>query len=121
MKYPVFLYDDLCTSCTGYAKLVDRYCNGKITMIGLYSDQCTKFAELVFPKDVELRYGSWFVDGEFAYGGRNGLLHLLKYILFTKKDSSTEFQTNIFKKEKCISDCSTVKGVLFRSFSILTM
>lgn len=37
MKRPIVIYDNLCTSCTSYAKYVDRLAKGRITMVGHYT------------------------------------------------------------------------------------
>lgn len=62
---------------------------------------------------------SWFVTKNNAYGGRKGLEHILRYLFLESKEDG--FEKNIFDVSKCNTDCYTVKGVLFRSCSILTM
>lgn len=119
MKFPVLLYDDYCTSCTEFAKFVDEYLKGRITTLGLYSNVGIAFCNIAFPKGFEVRVCSWFCNNGYAYGGRNCMFHLLKYIIFDKKQS--DFSPNDFDDHKCVSDCATVKGVALRSFSAFTM
>ena len=61
---------------------------------------------------------SWFVTDNHAYGGRKGLEQILRYILQKTKEEG--FEKNQFDFSKCDTDCNSVKGVLFRSCSILT-
>ncbi len=53
-----------------------------------------------------------------TYGGRSGLIQLIKYMLNPLKKG--EYQINIFDLTECTTDCRTVKGVMIRSCSILT-
>ena len=116
MQYPVLIYDNLCTSCTSFAKIINRILDGKITMLGHYTPQGREFKEMIFPENYEGTEMSWFVTEKMAYGGRKGLEQLIKY-LFSAKHG--EYSENIFAQNECTSDCGTVKGVLFRSCSIL--
>ena len=121
MLYPIVIYDNLCTSCTSYAKFTNRLVGGKITMIGHYTIQGKKLKESIFPKDYEGLDMSWFVTEKRAYGGREGLKQLIKYwitTLFNKNHK--EFPKNNFLFNECSTDCRTVKGVMIRSCSILT-
>ena len=121
MNFPVLIYDDLCSSCTSYAKMVNKLVNGKITIIGHYSEDGKEFKKKIFPQGYEGLEMSWFVTPDTAYGGSKGLRKLLGY-MFSRKNSNNKknFPENEFDMSKCASDCSTVQGVMFRSWSILT-
>ena len=119
MKRPVVIYDNLCTSCTSYAKYVDKLAKGRITMIGHYTPEGENLKNEIFPNGYKGLEMSWFVTKDNAYGGRKGLEHILRYLFFESKEDG--FEKNIFDTSKCTMDCYTVKGVLFRSCSILTM
>ena len=121
MNFPILIYDDMCSSCTSYAKLVNKLVNGKITMIGHYSTAGKEFKKKTFPQGYEGLEMSWFVTEDTAYGGREGLRKLLGYMFsINKLKNKQNFQENEFDDSKCASDCSTVQGVMFRSWSILT-
>ena len=64
---------------------------------------------------------SWFVTPDAAYGGNKFQLRkLLGYMFSIKKFTYKQtFQENKFDMSKCASDCSTIQGVMFRSWSIL--
>lgn len=121
MSFPVLIYDDLCSSCTSYAKMVNKLVSGKITMIGHYSEPGKEFKKKIFPEGYEGLKMSWFVTEDAAYGGSKGLRKLLGYMFsINKLKNKQDFQKNEFDASKCASDCSTVQGVMFRSLSILT-
>ena len=118
MKRPIVIYDNLCKSCTSYAKYVDKMVGGRITMIGHYTKEGEKIKSEIFPDNYKGLEMSWFVTENHAYGGRKGLEHILRYMLQKTKENG--FEKNQFDFSKCETDCSSVKGVLFRSCSILT-
>ena len=117
MHYPVLIYDDLCTSCTNFAKITNHILGGKITMLGHYTAQGKEFKETIFPENYDGTEMSWFVTEKKAYGGRKGLQQLIKYLFSIKHG---EYSKNIFDLNECTADCSTVKGVMFRSCSVLS-
>lgn len=117
MNFPVLIYDNLCTSCTEYAKYVDKLLRGQITIIGHYTPEGKEFKNMIFPPGYEGTEMSWFVTEDAAYGGRKGLIKLMKYTLVRKKKN---FPPNKFDLNSCTTDCRTVKGVMIRSCSILT-
>ena len=77
MQYPVLIYDNLCTSCTSFAKIINRILDGKITMLGHYTPQGREFKETIFPENYDGTEMSWFVTEKKAYGGRKGLEQLM--------------------------------------------
>lgn len=110
---PILYYDNLCTSCTNYAKIADSLSGHKLKTIGLYTDEADDFRQ-------STKYWSemsWFVTDEYAYGGRAGLLRILHYIIFKRNGEKTQ---NKYNTNECNTDCMTIKGVWFRSMSILT-
>lgn len=115
--FPILIYDNLCSSCTAYAKYIDKIIPNKITMLGHYSQEGKEFKRIFFPKGYEGLEMSWFVTESKAYGGRKGLIKLIKYIFSIKK---VHYPRNNFDLTECTTDCRTVKGVMIRSCSILT-
>ena len=122
MWYPVLIYDNLCSSCTQYAKWVDKLVQGQIVALGHYTQEGKDFKKQIFPKGYEGLEMSWFVLQHTAYGGRAGLKRLIKYILWRlyKESVADIYSKNNFDLTVCTTDCRSVKGVLFRSCSILT-
>lgn len=117
-EMPILIYDNLCTSCTNYAKMANSLVKGRITIIGHYTDQAKKLKKLIFPQDYEGFEMSWFVTENCAYGGRSGLFQLIKYILFSKKTNSVV--SNQFNLDQCTTDCKTIKEVYIRTCSIIS-
>lgn len=118
MSRPILIYDNLCTSCTSYAKLVDKLTNGQIQMLGHYTADGKQFKAEIFPKGYDGLEMSWFVDERHAYGGRQGLIKIIQFMLNPLRKGNKN--VNKFDLSECTTDCRTVKGVMIRSCSILT-
>lgn len=115
---PVLIYDNLCTSCTKFAKFTDFLTSHRIMTVPMYPEQSeVNLYHLTMQILPEFHKMSWvLIDGK-AYGGRAGLIRLIKYFLLEGDGSIHE---NKFELKKCTNDCSTIKGVWLRSMSILT-
>jgi len=116
---PVLIYDNLCMSCTKFAKLADLLTSHRILIVGMYPSNLTEVNtnHLLSKKLPDFYKMSWLVIDGKAYGGRAGLFRLIKYFLLEGDGSIHE---NKFDVSKCTTDCSTIKGVWLRSMSILT-
>jgi len=111
---PIVLFDNQCYLCVKFAKFVDFFARGKMTMVGHYSDFGTKIRNEILDESALDMF--WFIDKKRAYGGRAALFPLAKSIFSkkTKKSSTTRVDEN------CQQDCKTVKAVFLRSSSLLT-
>ncbi len=111
---PIVVFDNQCYLCVKFAKFVDFFARGKITMVGHYSDFGTKIRNEILDESALDMF--WFIDKKRAYGGRAALFPLMKSI-FSKK---TEKSSSMRDDENCQQDCKTVKAVFLRSSSLLT-
>ncbi len=111
---PIVVYDNQCYLCVKFARFVDFFARGKMTMIGHYSDFGIKIRNEILDESALDMF--WFIDKKRAYGGRAALFPLVKSI-FSKKTKNTSIM-NIDKN--CQQDCKTVKAVFLRSSSLLT-
>ncbi len=111
---PIVVYDNQCYLCVKFARFVDFFARGKMTMIGHYSDFGIKIRNEILDESALDMF--WFIDKKRAFGGRAALLPLVKSI-FSKKTKNTSTM-NIDKN--CQQDCKTVKAVFLRSSSLLT-
>ncbi len=111
---PIVVFDNQCYLCVKFAKFVDFFARGKMTMVGHYTDFGTKIRNEILDESALDMF--WFIDKKSAYGGRAALLPLVKSIFSkkTKKSSTTRVDEN------CQQDCKTVKAVFLRSSSLLT-
>lgn len=116
---PILIYDNQCYSCTKYAKIVNRMVSKKCLIVGHYTPLGKEIKKQLFPKDYEGLEMSWFIIAGVAYGGRSGLLRLIKFILFERKKDV--YVDNEFDLTACSTDCNTVKILLQRSFSIFRL
>jgi predicted DCC family thiol-disulfide oxidoreductase YuxK len=111
---PIVVYDNQCYLCVKFARFVDFFARGKMTMVGHYSDFGIKIRNEILDESALDMF--WFIDKKRAYGGRAALFPLVKSIFSKKiKNSST-----IRVDENCKQDCKTAKAVFLRSSSLLT-
>ena len=110
---PIVVFDNQCYLCIKFAKIVDFFARGKITMVGHYSDFGEKIRNEILDESALEMF--WFIDEKRAYGGRAALFPLVKAI-FAKKINLSTMRVD----ENCQQDCKTVKAVFIRSASLLT-
>ncbi|MGQ0795705.1 MAG: hypothetical protein ACT4N5_05935 [Nitrosopumilaceae archaeon] len=118
IAYPILIYDNLCYSCTRWAKITNDLLRGKCLITGHYSLLGKEIKKQLFPKDYEGLDMSWFIIDGHAFGGRSGLFRLIRYMMFESKNGL--FPKNDFNLKECSTDCKTVKGAFLRSYSIIT-
>ena len=111
---PIVVFDNQCYLCVKFAKFVDFFARGKITMVGHYSDFGTKIRNEILDETALEMF--WFIDEKRAYGGRAALYPLVKLIFSKKIKNSSTMRVD----ENCQQDCKTVKAVFIRSSSLLT-
>jgi len=111
---PVVLFDNQCYLCTKFAKTVNFFARGKITMVGHYSEIGRDIRKSILDESALDMF--WFINQKRAYGGRAALFPLIKSILSKKIKKSSMFKIN----DECQQDCKTVKAVFVRSSSLIT-
>jgi len=111
---PIVVFDNQCYLCMKFAKCVDFFDRGKITMVGHYTDFGEKIRNEILDETALEMF--WFIDGKRAYGGRAALLPMIKSILSNKTKKPAIMSMN----ENCEQECKTVKAVFVRSTSLLT-
>jgi len=111
---PIVLFDNQCYLCMKFAKIVNFFARGKVTIVGHYSEFGEKIRESILDESALKMF--WFIDQKRAYGGRAALLPLIKSILSEKTKKSSMSKIN----DECKQDCKTVKAVFVRSTSLIT-
>ena len=111
---PIVVFDNQCYLCMKFAKFVDFFARGKITMVGHYSDFGIKIRDEILDESALDMF--WLIDKKRAYGGRAALFPLVKSIFSKKIKNSSTMRVD----ENCQQDCKTVKAVFIRSSSLLT-
>jgi len=111
---PIVVFDNQCYLCVKFARFVDFFTRGRMTMVGHYSDFGIKIRNEILDESALDMF--WFIDKKRAYGGRAALIPLVKSVFFkkTKKSSIIKIDKN------CQQDCKTVKAVFLRSSSLFT-
>jgi len=111
---PIVLFDNQCYLCTKFAKTVNFFARGKITMVGHYSEIGRDIRKSILDESALDMF--WFINQKRAYGGRAALFPLIKSVLSEKTKKSSMFKIN----DECKQDCKTVKAVFVRSSSLIT-
>jgi len=111
---PIVVFDNQCYLCVKFAKFVDFFSRGKMTMVGHYTDFGVKIRNEILDESALDMF--WFIDKKSAYGGRAALFPLVKSIFSKKTKNSSTMSVD----ENCQQDCKTVKAVFLRSSSLLT-
>ncbi len=111
---PIVVFDNQWYLCVKFAKFVDFFARGKMTMVGHYTDFGVKIRNEILDESALDMF--WFIDKKSAYGGRAALLPLVKSIFSKKTKNSSTMSVD----ENCQQDCKTVKAVFLRSSSLLT-
>ena len=111
---PIAVYDDQCYLCTKFARIVNFFARGNITIIGHYSNQGEEIRNQVL--DDSALEMSWFIDEKIAYGGRAAIIPLIQSIIKSKKKRTNKMKLDM----SCEQECKTVKSVFIRSASLLS-
>ncbi len=111
---PIVVYDNQCYLCVKFARFVEFFARGKMTMVGHYSDFGIKIRNEILDESALDMF--WFIDKKRAYGGRAALFPLIKSMFSKKIKNSSTMKID----ENCNQDCKTVKAVFLRSSSLLT-
>jgi len=111
---PIVLFDNQCNLCTKFAKTVNFFARGKITMVGHYSEYGKDVRESILDESALDMF--WFINQKRAYGGRAALFPLIKSIFSEKSKKSSMSKIN----DECQQGCKTVKAVFVRSSSLIT-
>ena len=111
---PIVVYDDQCYLCTKFAKVVNFLSNGKLAIIGHYSNQGIQIRNQLLDNSALEMF--WLIDEKMAYGGRAAIFPLILSILRSKKKRSSEIKF----QDNCTQECKTVKSVFIRSASLLS-
>ena len=112
-KYvPIMVFDNQCYVCVKFARLVDFFARGRITMVGHYTDFGVRIRDEILDESALDMF--WFIDNNLACGGRAALLPLIRSILSKRMKRSSG---GIVDSQQ---GCKTLKAVFLRSSSLLT-
>jgi len=111
---PIVVFDNRCYLCIKFAKVIELFTRGKITMVGHYSDFGKKIRDDILDESALDMF--WFIDTKRAYGGRAALIPVFKSFFSKRKKKLISIQID----DNCEQNCKTVKAVFIRSSSLLT-
>jgi hypothetical protein len=139
----LLIYDDMCSSCTRFAKTAVRMSRGWIRIAGHYkSQEAINVKKTIFPNNYDATRMFWLVNKKGAFGARSGLTKTAKEILIgnfkwfedkcgkrNNNDNNNEANSSLLKDSnealqmqcnyKDISSCISTKSTLNRLFNML--
>ena len=91
---PLVVFDNQCYLCMKFAKMVDFFARGKVTIVGHYTDFGEKIRNEILDESALDMF--WFIDKKRAYGGRAALIPLFKsfFSIIAKKSSTFRIDEN---------------------------
>src|SRR5215510_6339432 len=128
---PMLIFDDTCSSCEKFARLANSASRRWIRIAGhYYSDEALITKKLIFPKDYESTRMFWIITSRGAYGGRAGLLPLIKeiivgFFIHNEYKHDSRDNTGINKNIRTVPcnlkppSCESTKGIISRLFGLL--
>ena len=78
---PIMIYDNFCYSCTKLANLSRTLSRGRVYLVGHYTKEGMRIKSKAFPKDFDPNNMFWLINHRGAFGGRSGLLPLVKEVV----------------------------------------
>lgn len=116
---PLLIYDDKCTSCIKFAKIATKLSRNWILTAGHYnSDKVQDVRKKVFPENYDPTKMFWLINKKGAYGGREGLIPLIKEIFIGAFNKGGGINNDDFKiacdyqeLQTCNSSINTMKRV----------
>ncbi len=78
---PILLYDNDCSICSRFARLAYSGSRGWVEPVGLFTDEGSKIKAGFFRPSDKPDEMFWILVGDTGYGGRSGLLPLLREII----------------------------------------
>lgn len=130
---PLLIYDDMCSSCTRFAKTAARMSRGWIRIAGHFkSQEAINVKKAIFPSNYDATRMFWLVNKKGAFGARSGLMQTAKEILvgnfkwfedkcgkrnnnYNNNNETLQMQCNYDNKASCMS----TKSTLNRLFNML--
>lgn len=78
---PLLLYDNDCGICSRFAQLASRSSKGWIETVGLFTERGRRVKSGFFRLNDRPDEMFWLLLGDMGYGGRSGLLPLVREIV----------------------------------------
>jgi len=110
---PLVIYDNECFVCVKFAKLVNFLSRERLILVGHYTDVGKEIRERFLDNSALEMF--WFIEEEFAYGGRAAIGPLVLNLLRMKNKRLKP--KNV--KDTSVTGCKSPKAVILRSASIL--
>ena len=132
---PLLIYDDKCSSCTKFAKIVKILSRGRIRILGhYYSKEAIEAKKIIFPPNYDPTTMFWLINDKGAYGSRSGLGQVVKEIIIgwfkgknmKNNNNSIDNQDNNFISHELsceytdsLRSCDSTKSIVQRIVNLL--
>ena len=80
-KHPTLLYDNDCSLCSKFARIVGKSSKGWVHPVGLFTEEGRMIKSGFFRAEDRPDDMFWLLYADTGYGGRNGLVPLLREIV----------------------------------------
>ncbi len=80
-KGPLLLFDNDCRVCTRFARFAERASKRWIRPVGLHTEEGVRIKSIFFGPTDRPDEMFWVLLGDVGFGGRSGLLPLLREIV----------------------------------------
>ncbi len=121
---PLLIYDDTCSSCEKFAKMVNIISRGWIRIAGHhYSKEASEAKQVIFPKGYDATKMFWLINSKGAFGARAGLIPVVKEVLLglLVHNESPHLHTGAIN-DACnaqSSSCMSTKGLISRIMNMV--
>lgn len=78
---PILLYDNDCGVCSRFASIAEKTSKGWVEPVGLFTERGSRIKSIFFGSDDRPDEMFWLLLGDTGYGGRRGLLPLVREIV----------------------------------------
>ena len=103
LSKPLLIYDDMCSSCTKFAKTAAKLSRGWIEIAGHYkSIEAINIKKAVFPCNFDPTKMFWLINKKGAFGARAGLIQASKEVII----GNLKWFGNICRRKNTLKDKS---------------
>ena len=113
ISLPIVIFDNRCYLCIQFAKMVNFFARGNLSLVGHYSENGEILRSQILDETALEMF--WVVEKGCAYGGRAALIPLLKAIFSYKNKNQQKINLN----PQCSIGCKNTKAVFVRSASLI--
>jgi hypothetical protein len=114
------IFDDKCSSCFKFAKIINTLSRGHIKIAGHYNSEIAKEAKsIIFPSNYDPTKMFWLITSRGAYGARCGLVQVVKEVLLSIFKGSYINREHKLTKSNISCNCNSLFDTISRIINTL--